>query len=303
MKDETRRFLAERMSGRVSTPDGPSEWPAPAGSFGEVLQDAWIEAAQVMDPMASHASVLEVRLWGPELEAGEIALERAEALFPLLRKEVQSASPKPSQARLALAGIRMGSVILELRPPEHVAAEADGQFESPISVVDPAVRKVLQLHSLLGREGVTPAELASAFSQPLLNATARLITALSDWRAEMSMAWHPPTGRAVRAALDEGAQRRALEFFAEEPEEKLVLVQGLLVEMSLAGHVVVKPSIQGKQQRVQIDADRLQQLGWTLGETVYMRALRRVERDKVGREGRERFEFRDVLPGPETFQN
>lgn len=291
MKDQHRRYLHARLADAAREQPQYMDWPEPDGTFDDVLQDAWLEAARDLDPLASNSALLEVRLSGEPFDGGDIDFQRAEAFLPIFRKEVEAAAAKPGQARMALAGVGVGSVVLVLRPVDAVAPAHAGEMALPVSQVDSAIRLVMQLHDALGEPKVEAPAIAERFNQSLLNAAARLVRTLADWDAELAMTWSPTIGRNVRSSLDRSAQRRALSLFEEVAIEEPGFVHGRVVEMSLAGHFAVKPAQNAAQRRIYVSGDRIQGLGLNLGDLVSVLVTRTIERDSVGRENHERLDF------------
>ncbi|MET7278104.1 hypothetical protein ABZS29_07695 [Kribbella sp. NPDC005582] len=300
MKKSTVDYLRlRRGAGEERSRPDLDAWPDIAGDFDDVLHDAWITAARRIDPMASLEAFLEVRLSGDRFENGEIDVDQAASLFPVLSREVEAASTTPERSRLALAGVAVGSVILVLKPTSQSAQESGEQLEvANEAEVDPAVRKVMDLHRQFGIATVTPAAISSGFQRPLLDAAAKLIYMLTDWQAELAMTWHPSHGRPVRSQLDHHAQSRALSFFDQSRQTERATLHGQVVEMSLAGHFVIKPSIKGAQKKVHVSTERLRTLDLKLGETITVVAERSLDIDRVGREAKERFEFIQLGDAP-----
>ncbi|MEI5672629.1 MULTISPECIES: hypothetical protein [unclassified Nocardioides] len=284
-REEARRYVAD-------APNLSEE------QFDDALNENLRDALEAYGLPAPLGRSLSMRVKGNLRRNGGLSTEVTEDLLDGLTKQVRGAADKDASGDalvLDLVGVGNGSTVLFFEPSKDVTdAEHDLDVES--DPLDSALRRVFALHDLAESQGDMRQYSNRA---DLLKGFQVLTDTLRAHDLELEMSWQDARGRRRRTNLSKPTLEWVSHLWEKQPEERVFGVSGRVVALSLAGTFSVKVAPHRTARRYDIhvpgDESDVIRLGLDLGENVDVLLRERVESNKVGVKGAERYEFVRLL--------
>lgn len=271
---------------------------APANDLDRTLDSAVLEAAQRMDPAAGHSPWLDVRVSGPHVGVGALNVRIVDELLPPIQAEIDAALPDAQKdlTSMELVGVGAGSAILRLQPTVSVV-EPEGAIPASSSVVDSAIRRVLDLHDAVERQD-SPEVIASASQPELISRLQRLVSVLEANDLSLELLWRPPTAARRTSSITGRGRTYASRLFEREPEQDTVTVSGYIYEQSLRGVLKLKQDPNKRNSHtyeIHVSSEVLSDARLTLGAFVRVRVERRRETNRLGQRTEPTYEFVEIV--------
>ncbi|MCP3805339.1 hypothetical protein NLX83_39345 [Allokutzneria sp. A3M-2-11 16] len=258
----------------------------PADDLVHVLDHAILDAAQRMDPGAGYSPWLDVHVEGPDVGFGSLDVHVVHELLGPLQAEIDAALPdtaKNDLTRMELIGIGGGSAVLRLHP-KVATREFDGGIDGVSSVVDSAVRKVLDVHDALENQ-LNPAAITQLSQPELINKLNKLISVLDNRDLTLELLWRSPTSPRRSSKLTRTGRSYARELLESRLEQHERTIAGYIYEQSLRGTVKLKANPSNKRSatyEVSVNPEILARLEFRLRNYVQMRVVEIRHRNRLG---------------------
>lgn len=278
----------------------------PANDLDRTLDSAILEASQRMDPGAGHSPWLDVHVSGPNVGFGALNVRIMDQLLPPIQLEIDTALPNAAREStgLELVGVGAGSAILHLRPTVP-AIESDGSLPAISSVIDSAVRRVLDLHDAVERRD-SPGQIAATNLPELFPRLQRLIGVLESNDLMLELVWRSPTAARRRSIITRQGRAYASRMFERQLDQATISVAGYVYEQSLKGNLKLKADPTKKSSHtyeISVSPEVLREAGLYLGQ--YLRALvvRRRQRDQLGQQTDDSYELLRIIEHGESLDS
>ncbi|MFD9433950.1 hypothetical protein [Streptomyces sp. NPDC060002] len=237
-----------------------------------------LAAVREYDPEARLDEVLQLRLTGPDTEAGALRFQWGDALLHPVEAAVSMAAGTPVE--LELTGISAGSTVVHARPVAPVLSPEAHALDTPAtSAASTGMSTLTKLLSALEAESDIR-EWARLF-----DAVEALSRALGKYRLDLGVTWYDAEGGARRAQLTERG-RRYVELLRETRDrDQEMVISGRITELRESGWVKVKTGTAKNAYAYDVrfeEPEELLRMRPGLGDNVHFRVRFRQRLDSVG---------------------
>lgn len=295
--------LSDRFRARALSHD-PAELADSTND--DLLEDArrlFLEGVRRFDPRASFEISLDLHLTGQSIRPGALTFDAASAIFHHVQAEVREAVP-PSEdkagAELEVVGLSEGSAIVHARPAT-LQESPEGQLEFPLSVLDSAVQRILNLHDALESDDDLAAFSSTA---ALLDRLRKLTHDLDRHDVNLELRWRSSSGRTQRSVLSEHGRSRARHIFEKQETDQTVHLHGSIYSASLDGDLTLRVRQDGAIRSIRVkgvDSELISSDQMSLGRFVRIEATRERRADSVGLQESLAYQFDRLLSVDETL--
>lgn len=295
--NEERRAELERLLAQSPSliADFFGATPEPEDELEDLILDGRAEAAARFDPTLSGLRNSQYTVRIRRDDGADLLIDgpSVREVMQGIETEVDAAARGArDEAKLELASLTKGSVVLHYRAVRPFATVDEGQFDHGLSVVDAAISRVSELHRAIEqREPVAKIVMIAQQRDDLLQASRGLIESLQKNGLNLSTRWRNAGGKSVTSKISRVGKEHASMLFEKIAEDEPIFVAGIVTSISLDGRFEIKTpkkyEVQGSQ--LTIELIRGQQI--KLGEVTHMTLREEVSRDRVGLKSRPKYQL------------
>jgi hypothetical protein len=237
-----------------------------------------LAAAREYAPEARLDEELQLRLTGPDTEAGALRFQWGDALLHPVEAAISAAAGTP--VLLELTGVSAGSTVVHARPvaigvsPEPYAIDAPAT-----SAASTGMRTLTELLTALESESDVR-EWARLF-----DAVDSLSRALGKYSLDLGMTWYAADGGMRRAQLTERGRRYVERLRETRDRDQEITISGRITELRESGWVKVKTGTAKNAYAYDVrfeEPEDLLRMRPGLGDNVHFRVRFRQRLDSVG---------------------
>ncbi|MEV0923651.1 hypothetical protein AB0I99_00690 [Streptomyces spongiicola] len=237
-----------------------------------------LAALREYDPQARLDEELQLRLTGPDTEAGALRFQWGDALLRPVEAALSAAAGTPVQ--LELTGISAGSTVVHARPVAVAAPQDSPTLNAPASSTASMGMGTLAklLNALESQSDVR--EWAKLF-----DTVETLSRALGKYGLDLGMTWYNGEGGSRRAQLTERGRSHVERLRATRDRDQEMVISGRITELRESGWVKVKTGTAKNAYAYDVrfeEPDELLRMRPGLGDNVHFRVRFRQRLDAVG---------------------
>ncbi|WP_051947435.1 hypothetical protein [Streptomyces scabiei] len=237
-----------------------------------------LAAAREYDPEARLDEELQLRLTGPDTEAGALRFQWGDALLHPVEAALSAAAGTPLQ--LELTGISAGSTVVHARPVAPVASPESHTMDAlTASAASMGMSTLTKLLIALESEHDIR-EWAKLF-----DSVETLSRALSKYSLDLGMTWYSADGSMRRAQLTERGRDYVERLRETRDRDQVMVISGRITELRESGWVKVKTGTAKNAYAYDVrfeEPDELLRMRPGLGDNVHFRVRFRQRLDSVG---------------------
>jgi hypothetical protein len=237
-----------------------------------------LTAAREYAPGARLDEELQLRLTGPDTEAGALRFQWGDALLHPVEAAISAAAGTP--VLLELTGVSAGSTVVHARPVATGASPEPYTLDAPAaSAASTGMRALTELLTALESESDVR-EWARLF-----DAVDSLSRALSRYSLDLGMTWYAADGGMRRAQLTERGRRYVDRLRKTRDRDQEITISGRITELRESGWVKVKTGTAKNAYAYDVrfeEPEELLRMRPGLGDNVHFRVRFRQRLDSVG---------------------
>lgn len=237
-----------------------------------------LAAAREYDPEARLDEELQLRLTGPDTEAGALRFQWGDSLLHPVEAALSAAAGTPLQ--LELTGISAGSTVVHARPVAPVASPESHTMDAPTaSAASMGMSTLTKLLIALESEHDIR-EWAKLF-----DSVETLSRALSKYSLDLGVTWYSADGSMRRAQLTQRGRDYVERLRETRDRDQVMVISGRITELRESGWVKVKTGTAKNAYAYDVrfeEPDELLRMRPGLGDNVHFRVRFRQRLDSVG---------------------
>ncbi|MEV6378340.1 hypothetical protein AB0M31_02840 [Streptomyces sp. NPDC051773] len=237
-----------------------------------------LAAAREYDPEARLDEELQLRLTGPDTEAGALRFQWGDSLLHPVEAALSAAAGTPLQ--LELTGISAGSTVIHARPVAPVASPESHTMDAPTaSAASTGMSTLTKLLIALESEHDIR-EWAKLF-----DSVETLSRALSKYGLDLGVTWYSADGSMRRAQLTQRGRDYVERLRETRDRDQVMVISGRITELRESGWVKVKTGTAKNAYAYDVrfeEPDELLRMRPGLGDNVHFRVRFRQRLDSVG---------------------
>lgn len=237
-----------------------------------------LAAAREYDPEARLDEELQLRLTGPDTEAGALRFQWGDSLLHPVEAALSAAAGTPLQ--LELTGISAGSTVIHARPVAPVASPESHTMDAPTaSAASMGMSTLTKLLIALESEHDIR-EWAKLF-----DSVETLSRALSKYSLDLGVTWYSADGSMRRAQLTQRGRDYVERLRETRDRDQVMVISGRITELRESGWVKVKTGTAKNAYAYDVrfeEPDELLRMRPGLGDNVHFRVRFRQRLDSVG---------------------